>query len=364
MSERAITRRRVLQVGAGGAMAAYLAACGGGGGGGGDSRISFKTWEDHYLPEQLKEMRSKQGITVKVSFADDNLTNFEQLKRGVDYDVVTADALWVPRFLEEGLIEPFDPADLSTWGDLYSVAREVPFWTKGSLYTCYPHAWSPHLLYYNPAEVRTPPDSWEALLDSRYRGKIVLAKEPNDILAKAGCATGAAKPFAMTDAEIGRAKDYLIELKPNILKLAQAGAEELRAFAEGAAIISTILGFDLRIKEAGGPEAKGVLAKEGTIGFADGEMISAASKKRDLIERFLEADFKAEWIARRFLKYPHPHFDERAYKLLVDQGHKELADRLLYNRPELAFDEDQVALVAPPPNQSAYTDAFNEVFGA
>ena len=132
-----------------------------------DSRISFKTWEDHYLPEQLKEMRSKQGITVKVSFADDNLTNFEQLKRGVDYDVVTADALWVPRFLEEGLIEPFDPADLSTWGDLYSVAREVPFWTKGSLYTCYPHAWSPHLLYYNPAEVRTPPDSWEALLDSR-----------------------------------------------------------------------------------------------------------------------------------------------------------------------------------------------------
>ena len=223
---------------------------------GADSRISFKTWEDHYLPEQLKEMRSKQGITVKVSFADDNLTNFEQLKRGVDYDVVTADALWVPRFLEEGLIEPFDPADLSTWGNLYSVAREVPFWTKGWLYTCYPHAWSPHLLYYNPAEVRTPPDSWEALLDSRYRGKIVLAKEPNDILAKAGVATGAAKPFAMTDAEIARAKDYLTELKPNILKLAQAGAEEIRAFSEGAAIISTILGFDLRIKEAGGPRRR------------------------------------------------------------------------------------------------------------
>ena len=57
-------------------------------------------------------------------------------------------------------------------------------------------------------------------------------------------------------------------------------------------------------------------------------------------------------------------FDEKDYKLLVDQGHKELLDRLLYNRPELAFDEDQVALVAPPPNQSAYTDAFNEVFGS
>jgi spermidine/putrescine transport system substrate-binding protein len=364
MSGGSITRRRALQVGAGSAMAAYLAACGGGGGGSSDSRIAFKTWEDHYLPQQLSDMRRTKDITVKVSFADDNLTNFQQLKRGVDFDVVTADALWVPRFLEEGLIEAFDPSELSTWGNLYPVAREVPFWQEGELYTCYPHAWSPHLLYYNPDKVRTPPDSWAALLDPQYRGKIVLAKEPNDILAKAGVATGAAKPFAMTEAEIGRAKDYLTELKPNILKLAQAGAEELRAFAEGAAIISTILGFDLRIKEAGGPEAKGVLAKEGTIGFADGEMIVAASPKRDLIERFLEADFQPEWIARRFLKYPHPHFDEKAYKLLVNQGHKELADRLLYNKPELAFDEDQVALVAPPPNQSAYTDAFNEVFGA
>ena len=71
-------------------MAAYLAACGGDGGGSADDRIAFKTWEDHYLPEQLKEMRRTKDITVKVSFADDNLTNFQQLKRGVDYDVVTA----------------------------------------------------------------------------------------------------------------------------------------------------------------------------------------------------------------------------------------------------------------------------------
>jgi spermidine/putrescine-binding protein len=365
MTGTPITRRHALQLGAGSAVAVYLTACGGSGGGSADNRLTFKTWEDHYLPQQLDEMRRDKDIAVKVSFADDNLTNFQQLKHGVDLDVVTADALWVPRFLDEGLIEAFDPADLSTWGNLYPAAREVSFWKhEGGLYTCYPHAWSPHLFYYNPAEVQTPPDSWEALLDKRFRGKVVLAKEPNDILAKAGVATGAAKPFAMTDEEIGRAKDYLVELKPNILKLAQAGAEEVRAFSEGAAVISTILGFDLRMKEAGGPEAKGVLAKEGTIGFADGEMIASASQKQDLIRRFLVADFQPEWIARRFLKYPHPFFDERAYKLLVDQGHKELLDRLLYNRPELAFDEDQVALVAPPPNQGAYTDAFNEVFGA
>ena len=276
---------------------------------------------------------------------------------------MTADALWVPEFREADLVEALDPADLSTWKNLYPAAREVPFWTEGGLTTCYPHGWAPHLLYYNPAEVKTPPDSWEALLDPSYRGKIVLLKEPNDIMAKAGVATGAAEPFAMTDAEIQRAKDYLVELKPNILKLAQSGTDELRSWSEGAAVMSAILGFDLRVKDAGGPEAKGFLPKEGTIAFADAEMVAKGSD-RELVDRFLEADFQPEWIAKRFLKYPHPHFDEKAYKLLVDQGHRELADRMLYNQPELPFDPDQVALVAPPPNQTAYTDAFNEVFGA
>lgn len=359
-----VTRRRALELGAGSAMAAYLAACGGGSDTAADNRILFKTWEDHYLPAQLDEMRRDDDIAVKVSFIEDNLTNLQQLKRGANFDVVSADALWVPEFRAAGLIDTFDPERISTWENLYPVAREVPFWTDAGEPTAYPHGWSPHLLYYNPAEVKTPPDSWEALLDPAYKGKIVLLKEPNDIVAKGGVATGAAKPFAMTDAEIARAKDYLTELKPNVLKLAQSGTEEVRSFSEGAAVISTILGFDLRMKDAGGPEAVGVLPTEGTIAFADGEMVVAGSEKGELVERFLEADFQAEWIARRFLKYPHPHFDEKAYKLLVDQGHQELADRVLYNRPELPFDEEQVALVAPPPDQTAYTDAFNEVFGA
>ena len=38
-------------------------------------------------------MQRTKDITVKVSFADDNLTNFQQLKRGVDYDIVRRRAL-------------------------------------------------------------------------------------------------------------------------------------------------------------------------------------------------------------------------------------------------------------------------------
>ena len=121
--QQGVTRRTVLRLGAGGAAAAYLAACGGSSGGSGERRILFKTWEDHYLPEQLTEIRRKDKIAVKVSFIDDNLTNLQQLKRGGRFDVVSADALWVPKFREEGLIDTLDPSKLSTWKNLYPEAR-------------------------------------------------------------------------------------------------------------------------------------------------------------------------------------------------------------------------------------------------
>jgi spermidine/putrescine-binding protein len=360
---RVLTRREALYTGAGSAMAVYLAACGGGDEGSSTSTLTFKTWEDHFAPDQLRTIEAREQVKAKISFAEDNLTNFQQVERGVDLDIVSADAFWVPKFHEAGLIRPFQEADFPNLKAVYPVAREAPFYREGSDYLAFPYAWAPHLLFYDPAKVKTPPDSYEALLDPQYRGQIVLAKEPNDIMAKAGVATGAKQPFAMTTDEVQRAKEYLEELKPNLLKLAPAGTEEIRAFGEGG-ISSTILGFDLRVKEAGGPEAKPVLPRDGTIGFADGEMLVEGSPNETAADRFLNANNAPDLMAQRFLKYPHPYFNERAYKLLVDQGEQELADRMLYNRPELAFDEERVALVAPPPNQQEYTDAFNEVFGA
>jgi hypothetical protein len=53
-------------------------------------------------------------------------------------------------------------------------------------------------------------------------------------------------------------------------------------------------------------------------------------------------------------------FNEKAYKLLVSQGKKELADRFHYNQPQLIF---KANLQGPAKNPRAITDTFNEVFG-
>jgi spermidine/putrescine-binding protein len=324
--------------------------------------VYFRTWEDHFIPSQLREIEKELGFQIKTSLAQSDLSSFQELERGVGYDIVSIDGLWVPKFNETGLIEAFTDSTFSTWPEIYSVARNVDFWHEGQKNLAYANGWAPHLLFYNPEKVRVPPNSYGSLTDPMYKNLIVLEKEPNDIMAIAGVATGAAKPYEMTPAEISSAKAYLEELKPNVVSLALAGTAVQRAYEDGG-IVSTILGFDLRTEQAGGAPAKPVFPSDGTIGFADAQMLPKETGNRQNSIAFIDANYTPERVAARFLKYAHPYFSESAYKVLIKQGHKELADRLYYNQPDIVFDESKMALVSPPKNQQEYTDAFNEVFG-
>jgi spermidine/putrescine-binding protein len=210
--------------------------------------------------------------------------------------------------------------------------------------------------------VKTVPDSWHALLDKKYAGKISLENIPTDMMAIAGRATGAKEPYSMTTAEIADAKAWLKQFKPNVLKLASQNNEVVRALADGSAWIGiTNLGTDDRVKDAGGPVVKPAYPKEGTIGFIDSEQMVNASKNKDAFARFINAMEQAPYIAQNFITNGRPLFNEKSYKMLVDQGHGDRAQRLLYNQPQKAL---EMTLKGPSGNEQAYTDAFNEVFGA
>ena len=51
---------------------------------------------------------------------------------------------------------------------------------------------------------------------------------------------------------------------------------------------------------------------------------------------------------------------KKAYKILVNQGHKDRADRFFYNQPERPI---SMTLKGPSGTIEAYIDAFNEAFG-
>jgi spermidine/putrescine-binding protein len=200
------------------------------------------------------------------------------------------------------------------------------------------------------------------LTEPKYAGKVVAENQPTDLMAMAGLATGAKQPYQMTTAEISRAQQFLKSAKPAFLKLVSQNSDSVRALADGSARMALEnLGTDYRVKAAGGPVVKIAVPKEGVVGWIDGEQLVKASSHKNRFDQFLNAMEQAPWVAQNFIANGRPLFNEKAYKILVNQGQKERADLLYYNQPEKAL---QMKLKGPSDNVQAYIDAFNQVFGA
>ena len=254
--------------------------------------LNMLTWSDHYANDQLKAVTAATGLQGRPTLFSDNADAYLKIKQtGGQFDIVSGDALWVPKYNKAGLTESFDLSSLPVSKQLYPIARQFPFWKDGSNYMGYPFSWSTVQIYYNPKYVTTKPDSWHALLDTKYEGKISLENIPTDVMAHRRKRDRRQAAVQHDDGEISRAKTFLKPLKPNVLKLASQNNEVVRALADGSAWIGiTNLGTDDRVKDAGGPTVTTAYPREGTIGFIDSEQIVRRLEEPRRVRQVRERD--------------------------------------------------------------------------
>ncbi len=359
------SRRRFLQasaaVGATVSLGGITAACNVVGQQGGT--FNWMTWGDHYIDSQLKAIEESDKIIANITELAGNAEGFAKLKevKG-QLDMISGDALWVPAYYDEGLIEAININDFKVASQLYPLAREFKIWTVPGGYLGYPFGWSPISIYYNPKFVDPAPDSWEVLLDPKYKGRVVVENQPEEIVAYMGKASGVEDPYNMTDDQLATVKGLLEQLKPNVLRFAQQSIDSVNSMiSEEAWLITGNLGNEDRVKEGGGPEIKSFIPKEGTVGWMDAEMTVKEGANKSLLKPFLEKAEQAENIAANFLAQGRPLFNEAAYKILVNSGEKDRADRYLYNKPETV---NSMTLKGPGLSTAKSIQLFNEVFGA
>ncbi len=364
-----LSRRRFLQataaVGAAVGLGGVAAACSAIGGGAQGGTFNWMTWGDHYIDKQLKAIETSDKIVANISELAGNAEGYAKLKevKG-QLDMVSADALWVrDAYNKDGLIDAFDINSLKVSSQLFPFARKFEIWTTPEGYLGYPIGWSPISIYYDPAKVTGDPTSWDVLLDPKYKGRVVVENQPEEIVAYMARAAGFDKPYDLTDDQLATVKGYLEKLKPNVLRFAQQATDSVNSMVSGEAwLITGNIGNEDRVKDGGGPEIKGFIPKEGTVAWQDAEMLVKGGANKSLLLPFLEKNEQAENIAENFLVNGRPLFNEQAYKLLVDQGKKDQADRYHYNEAEAILGVS--VLKGPGTSTAKSIQLFHEVFGA
>ena len=324
--------------------------------------FNWLTWSDHYFPEQLTEASTLYNIQANPSLFSDNSEAFLKVQQvgGKQIDMVSGDALWVKKYYEEGLIEPFDIWSLKSAKGLFDIALfDLPFFmTDDGMHLAFPFGWSPVVVAYNPKYVPEAPTSWEVLWDPKYKGKVAMELQPFDVMAMMGKSLGIQDAYNMTPEQIEAAKKQLIALLPNILKFVEQNVELVTLLADESIWLATVnLGIEDRVKDAGGPEIKTFVPKEGIVGWMDGEMIVKDAVNKDVALNFLDKMETGEWIAKNFLEYGRPLLNRDAYHWLVKNGYEERAKRYLFDQPEVAL---TMTLKGPSQNLDATIAAFNE----
>ena len=326
-----------------------LSACsseviGGGssGGGGGGGTINWLTWSDHYSTDQLAKVASSTKITGHPKLFSDNADAFLQLKQtGPQFDQVSADALWVKKYMESGLIQPFDLSSIGASSELYSMAKNFDFLNDPKGAIGYPFSWSTVQIYYNPAKVKTPPTTWESLTDPQYKGLIVAENIPTDLMAIAGIATGSKSPYALTPDQISKAADWLSAIKPNMIKLATQNNEIISMMASGEAAIGiSNLGTESASRTRVAPSSSGVPAGRNDRFHRLGDD-HRQGQQPALVKPFLDAMQRSEFIVENFTTNWRPLFNEKAAKALTaDPKTADAAKRLFMDNPEKALSHD------------------------
>ena len=302
------------------------------------------------------------GIKGNPTLFSDNSEAFLKVQQmgGKQIDMVSGDALWVPKFYEEGLIEPFDLWSLKSAKGLFDIALfDLPFFqTADGMNLAFPFGWSPVVVAYNPKYVTEAPTSWEVLWDPKYKGKVAMELQPFDVMAMMGKSLGYDNAYDMTAEQIAAAKQQLIDLLPNILSFVEQNVELVNLLADESIWLATVnLGIEDRVKDAGGPEIKTFTPREGIVGWMDGEMIVKDAANRDVALNWLDKMETGEWIAKNFLEYGRPLLNRDAYHWLVKNGYEERAKQYLFDQPEIAL---TMTLKGPSANLEATIAAFNE----
>lgn len=125
------------------------------------------------------EFTRRTGIRVNYTTFDSNESLYSKLAGGgADYDVIIPSDYMVSKMIDENMLKELNFSNLPNFKYIDEKFRN-PDYDPGSKHSV-PYTWGLVGLFYNTEQITEPIDSWSALWDDRYSGKILMFDNPRD----------------------------------------------------------------------------------------------------------------------------------------------------------------------------------------
>jgi spermidine/putrescine transport system substrate-binding protein len=384
-----LTRRRILQRGAAGALSAsalaYLAACGTDEpAGGGDSaeeskaipkgKIADSLYVSNwplYIDEErsaLKSFQEKNGTKIKyVEEINDNTEFFGKVRQqydqgqsgGRDIHVVTD---WMAaRMIRLGYVQKFDKSAMPTADkNLIERLKSPPFDPKRE----FSMPWQSGLtgIIYRKDLVKREPKSVDDLFDPAYKGKVTMLSEMRDTVGIVAASMGADPEKASVD-EFMKAIDKIQEGADSGQIRGFTGNEYIKDIPKGDSVVIIGWSGDAVQLKADNPNIEFILPETGGMLWTDNMQIPVGAPHAYTAEKFIDYVYQPEVQApiEAYVNYICP---VNGVKEILEKDDPEIANNQLIF-PDPAFLENtHIFRGLKPEEERELDDAFQRVIGA
>lgn len=277
--------------------------------------LNVYNWSNYIDKSVISQFEEEFNVKVNYDTYGSNEELLAKLMTGVSgYDIIVPSDYMIEIMIAEGLLAPLDHNNIPNLKNIDPRFLNLPF-DPGNRYSI-PYMWGTVGIGVNTAHVTEEIDSWEALFDPKYQGRIVMLNDMRETFGVALKLLGYS--LNTTDpAELEAAKAKLLRQKP-IVKAYES--ENIKNFlVSGEAWLVHAWPGDVLMAAEENPDIVYVLPKEGGTIWADNLAIPVKAPNKATAELFINFLLRPEISARltEAIYYGNPN--KEAWPLLSQE---------------------------------------------
>jgi spermidine/putrescine-binding protein len=259
---------------------------------------------------------------------------------------------WVKYFATSGLVQPWDPSQISNFKHLN------PFMVKAGQYGGkqygIPDDWGFDAILYRTDKVHPKSNSWGLIFDDRYKGKISWFDDLN-MITVAGLYLGFKNPWNQTDAQLKQSQDLLIKKKKNVRLIWSSETNLWEAFGSGDIWIAYAWPNDWVQMKKKGLKVAYMRPKEKPIAWVGMFMLLKTSSRPKLAHAYVDA-----WSSTKSAKWLEDNYGYGHANPIARPASRDLLKALQLTNPR-AVTEPAAHLDRDIPRRATYANLWEQV---
>ncbi|MDE0212187.1 MAG: extracellular solute-binding protein [Boseongicola sp.] len=296
--------------------------------------VRLFSFEGYAEPEWVESFEAETGCSVSAAYTGSVDEMFAKMagSDGADYDLISIDTSIIQRYVDNGLIIPFDMSMVPNTANLLASFTNVAEVMSGGETYGVPMAWGSLGLIYDTEAFPDGVDSWEALWDPANAGHVLALDDANNNVTNAAIVLGIDDPFNLSDEDFDAVKQKLIDQKQYLISYYAGFEEGVNIWDTSEASLMFSMGEFQAVELANrGYDVVYSIPKEGGIGWLDTWALSKGVQ---------DAECAHKWANHYLNGDTGPTMTElKGYGNTTDESPGlDYADKLIWLRPVEDFD--------------------------